>query len=157
METQTQQSEPLSGYICDLGKVDTSRPVPQAGTYPATFVKHEIKPNKEGTGRNWFFTFALTNGADAVVAQGMPPKTISPGYQLTECCVMQQGSNPNQPDWRVKIARIYDAVAGTNDETRPERLVFDSFVGRPLALTLKPEDDKEFGLQARIKKFEAVA
>ena len=148
-------SEPLSGFICNLGKVDTSRPVPVAGSYVATITKVESKTNNANTGTNLFVTFALDNGAQSIPDSTGAQKNIAPGFVITECCVMQQGDNPNQPDWRVKIANIHDAAMGTNNDSRPENMDLSALTGRKVVLDLKPEEDKkgDFGIQARIKKF----
>lgn len=147
-------SEPLSSFIMDLDKVDTSKPCPIGGDYVFTLADLEVKPSQNGKGNNFFLTFQSTGPLQSIPNTRGESVQIN-NYKVTECCVMWQGDNPNQPNWKVKIARIYDALMGTDDDSRPRELNWAEAKGKRIQLTLKPEEDPQYGLQARIQKFKS--
>jgi hypothetical protein len=141
-------------FAIDLGgRVDTTPPCPAAGQAVATLANVEQSQNKKGTGHNLVLKFTLDNETIALPAPDGTTKRCAPGYAITEWLPLQQSDNPKAPDFRVKLCRIYDALAGTTDDTRPNNLPFGALLGKKVILTLEPENSPEFGFNPRIKKF----
>ena len=147
------EQNPLSGFMIDLGKVDTSRPVPQSGTYLATFVDMEIKPSAKDPSKNVaHVTFALLNPCESAPNSQGKTVTLPAGYQLKDFYTMWTPDGMNEP-WQTRFAKLYDAAAGTDDSNRPENIDFASIKGSRVVLTVKTEfDDKIDAMAPRIKK-----
>lgn len=149
-------NDPLD-FSVDLGsRVDTSMPCPSAQQAVATLADVEVKANKAGTGRNMVLKFSLDNAVPALPAANGEARVCNAGYQITEYLPLQQSDNPKAPDFRVKLCRIYDALAKTDDDSRPINLPFGTLIGSKVILLLEPENDPQYGFSARIKKFSAL-
>jgi len=143
---------PLGGFMIDLGKVDTSRPVPASGTYLAAFVDMEIKPSASGKGNVAHVKFALTNPCESVPNTQGKTVTLPAGFVVMDYYIMWDVEGMSS-SWQTRFAKLYDAVAGTDDSTRPENIDFAAFKGHNLILTLEAKhDDKIDGMSARVKK-----
>ena len=151
------ESDPMNFAIALGGRVDTTPPCPAAGSYVATLSNVDCKPNSKGTGNNLILQFQLDNPGPALPSASGEPKTFSAGFRLTEWLPLQQSDNPNAPDFRVKICKIYDAIAGTDDDTRPSNVPFGSLLQKKLILVIEPQHDEQYGMQPRIKKFQYLA
>ncbi len=150
-------NDPMNFAIDLGGRVDTTPPCPIAGSYVATLANAERKENKAQTGFNLVLTFELEAGGQALPSTSGEPKTFAPGFKLTEYLPLQQSATPNAPDFRQKLCRIYDAIAGTDDDTRPASLPFGSLQGKRLILVTEPQNDPTYGFQPRIKKFQRIS
>ncbi len=146
-------------FAIDLGgRVDTSMPCPAAQQVVATLVSIDAAPGKKNpNNNNLVLKFAIDNEVPALPATDGTPKTCPAGYQITDWLPMQQSDNPKAPDFRVKLCRVYDALAGTNDDDRPASLPFGALQGKKVILVLEPENSPDFGFNARIKKYMYLA
>jgi len=138
--------------MIDLGKVDTTRPVPASGSYIATFVDMEIKPAASGKGDVAHVKFALTNPCESAPNSQGKTVTLPAGYQVMDFYTMWTPDGMTDP-WTVKFAKLYDAATGTDNSTRPETPDFSTIRGATVVLTLDTKyDDKIDGLAAKVKK-----
>ena len=151
------QSDPMNFAIDLGGRVDTSMPCPAAQQAVATLASIDMQLNKKGNGNNLILKFQLDNEVPALPATDGSPKTCPAGYSITEWLPLQQSDNPKAPDFRKKLCIVYDALAGTNDDTRPASLPFGTLQGKKVILNLEPENSPDFGFNARIKKFQYLA
>ncbi len=143
---------PLSGFMLDLGKVDTSRPVPASGTYLATFGGMDIKPSASGKGNVAHVKFALTNPCKSAPNSQGKEVMLPAGYIVMDYYTMWDIESMSTA-WQVRFAKLYDAIVGTDDSTRPANIDFATLVGQTLVLTIDTKfDDKIDGLSARVKK-----
>lgn len=123
-------NDPLAGFVCDLPAVETTRPTLPKGDYvvDVTNVEPVYAQNDDKTAEDprrpmWKLTYSTVNPAQAMPNKRGESSTISPGYQLFENAIMYQpeqkeGKKP-APDYKVRVARIYDACFGTDDTNRP--------------------------------------
>lgn len=144
--------EPLSSFVCDLQKVDTSKPCPIAGDYVLLFEKVEARQTDKGPGA--IFSFRTTGPCQCVPDSSGNSRTLPAGWPISHWQNLYQGDNPSQPDWKVQLALIFDAIAGTNNDTRPLNFpaLFESFYGKTVQVSGKPRESN-VGLVWDCKKF----
>lgn len=144
---------PLSGFMIDLGKVDTSRAVPASGTYIASFGGMEIKPSSKDAKKSVAHVkFALTNPCESAPNSQGKTVTLPAGYIVMDYYTMWDVEGMSTA-WQVRFAKLYDAIVGTDDATRPDNIDFAPLVGQTLVLTIDTKfDEKIDGLSARVKK-----
>lgn len=158
MDPSTQE-DPLADFIPKLPPADTSRPCPIKGDYLYRLTKvephlgkvHPDSDEKDPNKRMLKLTWTSCQESQPVVGT----KLIPVGYELTEYALLYQPEPKpgKQPfDFTAAIARRYDALFGTNNETRPENYAdLRSGIGRVVMLNLEPIEDA-FGWKAEIKK-----
>lgn len=153
----THMNDPLA-FAVDLGgKVDTTPPVPIAGSHVVELAGVEVKENKKQNGNNLILTFKLVNAVAALPGKDGSPRQCNPGFTYNEYLPLQQSENPNAPDYRVKICRIFDALAGTDDSTRPGNLPFGTLIGKQCIIVTEPKQEEGYGLVSRIKQFNQLS
>lgn len=143
-------ADPL-GLGLDLSGVDTSRPVLPEGSYILEVGKVERTENKAKTGFNLVVQFKTTADSPDVTGE----RVMSAGYAITKYYPLQQSANEKAPDYKADLARLQDAVEGTEQGNRPPFNPFN-YVGRLVHAKLKIRTDDEFGTQNEIGKIEAV-
>lgn len=144
-------SDPL-GLGLDLSGVDTSRPALEEGLYVLAVKDVKKEPSKKTPGNhNLLVVFETTSDATDVTGE----KTISPGYQIRKYYPLQQSTNDKAPDYKADLARLQDAVEGTEQGNRPPFNPFN-YVGRQVLAKLKVENTDEYGNQNAIAKLEPV-
>ncbi len=149
-----QTNNPLGGFMMDLGKVDTVKPLPASGTYVSTIAKVEIKPSKKNPSDNVLWvTLAIR---DAV--QSTPSKvtgasaTLPPGFEVVEFIPLWEIEKSFE-SWQVRVAKLYDAAMGTTDADRPTQFDISAIQGRTVVMTIKTEYDENYGADScRVKK-----
>jgi len=139
-------SNPLGGFMMDLGKVDTNKPLPASGTYVATISKLEIKPSKKDPNNNVLWvTVAIRDACQAVPSKVTGTSvTIPPGFELTEFIPMWEIERSIE-SWQVRVAKLYDAAMGTTDADRPAQFDLQQIVGKTVVVTAKTGYDEGFG------------
>ena len=150
-------NDPLSDFVPNLPAADTSRPIPVAGSllfrltncephYGKVDGSSEPDPNK----KMWKLTWSLVNPTTSL--NGRP---IDAGYTLTEYVLLYQPEPKpgKQPfDFTAAIARRYDALMNTNNDTRPANYAdMRVCVNRCAVLTGQIIEDA-FGMKWEIKK-----
>jgi len=153
MSTDT-TSNPLGGFVMDLGKVDTSKPLPASGTYVAVVAKVEIKPSKKNPNDNVLWvTMALRDACQSTPSKVTGQSaTIPPGFEVTEFIPLWV-IEKSLESYRVRIAKLYDAAMGTTDTDRPDSIDISQIEGRTVVVTVKTEYDENFGADScRVKK-----
>ena len=133
-----QTNNPLGGFMMDLGKVDTSKPLPASGTYVATIAKVEIKPAKERPTDNVLWvTVAIRDAVQSTPSRVTgTSKTIAPGFEVTEFIPMWKIEKAFDP-WEVRVAKLYDAAMGTTDANRPTPFDISAIQGHAVVVTVK--------------------
>jgi hypothetical protein len=82
-------------------------------------------------------------------------KVISAGFPITKYYPLQQSSNDKAPDFRADLARLQDAVEGTEQGNRPPFNPFN-YTGKLVMGKLKVVTSDEYGTQNEIAKLEFV-
>jgi len=117
------------------------------------FIEWDVRPStKNPSLNNLFLTFATVHAVQSLPNTKKETVTIQPGYRITECCTLWQPDNM-ETSWKVKVAKIIDALEGTDDDTRPTSYDWNTAKGKTVQVSTKAEDDPQYGLQPRIKKF----
>src|SRR6187431_1216387 len=152
--SETQTTNPLGGFMMDLGKVDTNKPLPASGTYISTISKVEIKPSKKNPDANVLWVTVAIRDA----CQSVPSKitgtsaTLPPGFEVTEFIPLWEIEKSIE-SWQVRVAKLYDAAMGTTDADRPTQFDISAIQGRTVVVTVKTEYDENFGSDScRVKK-----
>lgn len=143
-------ADPL-GLGLDLSGVDTSRPALPEGMYVLEVKEVKREPNKAQTGFNLVVVFVTTSESPDVTGE----KTINPGFPIRKYYGLQQSDNAKAPDFKADLARLQDAVEGTEQGNRPPFNPFN-YVGKMVMAKLKVETTDEYGTQNNIAKLEPV-
>lgn len=143
--------DPL-GLGLDLSGVDTSRPCLPEGMVVLEVNKVERLPNKKQTGHNLVLQFKTTAESPDVTGE----KVINAGFTITKYYGLQQSDNDKAPDFKADLARLQDAVEGTEQGTRPPFNPFN-YVGKLVMAKLKVVTSDEYGTQNEIAKLEKIS
>lgn len=144
-------ADPL-GLGIDLSGVDTSRPALPEGMYVLEVKDVKREQNKAQTGFNLVVAFATTSDSPDVTGE----KNIAAGFQVRKYYPLQQSDNAKAPDFKADLARLQDAVEGTEQGNRPPFNPFN-YVGRQVMAKLKVETTDEYGTQNNIAKLEPIS
>lgn len=143
--------EPLD-FDTDLGAIDTSNPVPKEGDHVVTCLS--VTQVQTAAGKPmWKLVLTLDNPSLSHPTESGTSVEIPAGFQLFENILMYQVDNPKAPDYRTKVAKVYDAFMGTDNATRPGNYGdLRPAAGRKAVVRIKPKVDPkgEYGLQANI-------
>ena len=142
--------DPL-GLGLDLSGVDTSRPCLAEGMHVLAIEKVELADNKRQDGKNLVVTFATVNESADITGE----KTIGAGWKVTKYYPMQQSDNAKAPDYKADLARLQDAVEGTEQGNRPQFNPFN-YIGKLVISHLKVTKDEVYGDGDEIKKLEYI-
>jgi hypothetical protein len=142
----SEATDPLNLDV-NLDDVDTSRPVLPKATYSMVVHKVEVSENKAKSGRNLIVDFATTQPH-----QSTKDVNINPGFTVRSYYPLQASEKHPESDlWKQQLARLQDAVTGTEQGARGAFNPHE-FTGQAVLLTLDIETSEEFGEQNRIRK-----
>lgn len=144
-------SDPL-GLGLDLSGVDTSRPALPEGMYVLGVKDVKREANKAQTGFNLVILFETTSDSTDVTGD----KNIAPGFIVRKYYPLQQSDNAKAPDFKADLARLQDAIEGTEQGNRPPFNPFN-YVGRQVMAKLKVETSDDYGTQNNISKLEPIS
>ena len=158
-------SDPLSDFIPDLPQAETSRPCPIKCdlVFQVTNIEPCLgkisqdndarDPNKKMLKLTWSLLTEAQNVAGS--------KLVPAGWTLDDYVLLYQppqaeGKKPF--DFTAAVARRYDALFGTTDETRPGDYAkqLSRSVGRKAVLNGEPKEDGVFGWKWEIKKYKVA-
>jgi len=142
--------DPL-GLGLDLSGVDTSRPALPEGMYILEVGEVKREENKKKDGFNLLVLFKTTSESPDVTGE----KTIAAGFTVRKYYPLQQSANEKAPDFKADLARLQDAIEGTEQGNRPPFNPFN-YTGKLVMAKLKVETTDEFGTQNNIAKLEPV-
>lgn len=144
-------------FNIDLSGISTTRPCPQDGDYIVTVTNLSVEDKPKGP--MLMCEFTTENAVLGVPVNGGEPPHIPAGYRLTENYRLYPVENPKAPDWQVQLARFIDGVLGTNDATRPTDFAAacEAMRGKKCFVTVKAENDDQYGWQPRVKKVKPLA
>jgi hypothetical protein len=143
--------DPL-GLGLDLSDVDTSRPILPEGIMVLEIGKVGREASKKVAGNfNLVVEFKTTSDSPDVTGE----KVLPAGWKLTKYYPLQQSSNDKAPDYKADLARLQDAVEGTEQGNRPPFSPFN-YTGRLVMGKIKISTTDEYGTQNEIAKLEKV-
>lgn len=135
----------------NLQTTDTTRPILADGIVEAVIDSVEVAPGKKDPSKYNLAVKFITSG-DAMSTKG---DTIGANYPLRRYYQLQQSDNPDAPDFRVDLAKLFDAAFDIRKpQDRPvidSAESFDLLVGRPVLLRVSSEESDQYGVQNVVK------
>lgn len=135
----------------DLQSTDTTRPIIADGLVPAVIDSVEVAPSKKDANK-WNLAVKFLTTSPSLSTKG---DRINENYPLRRYYQLQQSDNPDAPDYKIDLAKLFDAAFDIkNPKDRPiidNTDVFNQLVGRPVTLRVASEDTDQYGLQNVVK------